>query len=260
MLFSKNDQRFLYAKSPLIEVICQLRFPTILSIGTEEPVQFQELIRGKYPRYMAQNEPMPPKVINGAVKQQTPVINYNFISEDGKWKVNLTNSFIALSTHGYSQWEDFAQRLDFILAGFIDTYQPSFFERIGLRYINAFSRRTLGLEGYLWADLISSAHLGVLGELDINEAQVSKCSLDVEMPLEGGCRLKMHSGPGLMKTGKTVQTGEVRFILDADFSSNGKQQADQIPDRLEELHGWANKVFEGAMTDTLRDAMEPMPL
>ena len=40
----------------------------------------------------------------------------------------------------YQRWEDFAQQLDKPWPSSSD-FQPSFFERIGLRYVNAFSRR-----------------------------------------------------------------------------------------------------------------------
>ena len=82
-----------------------------------------------------------------ALEPQKPITNYNFISEDGRWKLNLTQGFIALSTLSYTRWEDFATRLDRPLAQFIQLYQPAFFERIGLRYVNAVSRQRLGLEG-----------------------------------------------------------------------------------------------------------------
>ena len=36
MLFSEYE-RFQYARSPLVEVICQLRFPTIQAIEAEAP-------------------------------------------------------------------------------------------------------------------------------------------------------------------------------------------------------------------------------
>ena len=71
-----------------------------------------------------------------ALEPQKPITNYNFISEDGRWKLNLTQGFIALSTLSYTRWEDFATRLDRPLAQFIQLYQPAFFERIGLRYVN----------------------------------------------------------------------------------------------------------------------------
>ena len=59
-----------------------------------------------------------------ALEPQKPITNYNFISEDGRWKLNLTQGFIALSTLSYTRWEDFATRLDRPLAQFIQLYQP----------------------------------------------------------------------------------------------------------------------------------------
>ena len=43
-MFSASE-RVLYGKRQLIEVICQLRFPTILSISAKEPAEFQEASR-----------------------------------------------------------------------------------------------------------------------------------------------------------------------------------------------------------------------
>ena len=183
MLFAPYE-RYQYARAPLVEVICQLRFPTILSIGAKEPAEFQEAIRKDFPQYAARQEQLPPKVVKKgnatALEPQKPITNYNFISEDGRWKLNLTQGFIALSTLSYTRWEDFATRLDRPLAQFIQLYQPAFFERIGLRYVNAVSRQRLGLEGELWDDLIRSQYIGILGEPDVEESEIAKCSLDVE--------------------------------------------------------------------------------
>ena len=46
----------------------------------------------------------------------------------------------------YPGWEAFGQHFDLPLAQFIRIYQPAFFQRIGLRYVNIFSRRALELE------------------------------------------------------------------------------------------------------------------
>ena len=119
--------------------------PHHLSIGAKEPAEFQEAIRKDFPQYAARQEQLPPKVVKKgnatALEPQKPITNYNFISEDGRWKLNLTQGFIALSTLSYTRWEDFATRLDRPLAQFIQLYQPAFFERIGLRYVNAVSRQ-----------------------------------------------------------------------------------------------------------------------
>ena len=44
-----NEERMIYAKRQLVEVICQLRFPEILSIDASEPAAFQDRIRREYP-------------------------------------------------------------------------------------------------------------------------------------------------------------------------------------------------------------------
>ena len=153
MLFSEYA-RYQYVRSPLVEVICQLRFPAILTINTKEPAEFQEAVRHDFPRYAARKEQLPPKVTglgtpNPKLEQQPAVVNHSFVSADGLWKINLTKDFIALSTLRYTQWEDFALRLDKPLAQFIQVYEPAFFERVGLRYVNAVSRKALGLTDLL---------------------------------------------------------------------------------------------------------------
>ena len=40
-----------YEKTLAHEVICQLRFPTILTINNVEPADFQERIREDFPQY-----------------------------------------------------------------------------------------------------------------------------------------------------------------------------------------------------------------
>ena len=207
-------------------------------------------------------EQLPPKVVRkgntASLEPQKPITNYNFVSQDGRWKLNLTQNFIALSTVGYQRWEDFATRLDQPLAQFIQIYQPAYFERIGLRYVNAVSRQRLGLEGQLWDDLIQSQYIGILGEPDVEESEIAKCSLEVDTPLVGGYRMKLRTGPGLVGGGKTDK--EVKFVLDADFSTAGKMTAEAVPEKLERMHRFAVCFFQGAITKELHEAMGPTPM
>ena len=120
MLYSDNP-RVHYKKAQLAEAICQFRFPTILSIGAREPVDFQEAIRSMFPRYAAKQEQPAPRIANPGTPQAkletpSPIVNYNFVSADGRWKLNLTSSFISLSTVAYPGWEEFGQHFDLPLA------------------------------------------------------------------------------------------------------------------------------------------------
>lgn len=149
-----EEARQIFKRRQLLEVICQLRFPDILKIESTDPAEFQDRIRGEYPQYQKKVEQLPPQIVNGKPVPQGTVNNYQFISEDSQWKVSLTKGFVALSTHGYLRWEEFAKRLDRVLAALIQLYQPAYFTRVGLRYINAIDRAALGLEDCLWRELI----------------------------------------------------------------------------------------------------------
>ena len=56
---------------------------------------------------------------NLTIEKQDPVINYQFASADGVWRVNLTSKFISLACTNYTCWEDFAKKLDKPLVSFI---------------------------------------------------------------------------------------------------------------------------------------------
>lgn len=247
-----------YEKTLAHEVICQLRFPTILSINNVEPADFQERIREDFPQYARKQDVLPPQIVNGKPEPQPPVTNYHFLSQDGRWKLNLTKDFIALSTLSYPGWEEFARMLDKPLAAFIQLYKPAYFQRVGLRYLNLISRTALGLEDMPWRQLIAPAYLGVLAEADINEDKILSCGYDVQMKLDSSCAAKIHAGTGRLKVNNpnVPQDTEIKFILDMDLSMGGSTPCGLAAAALETLHGHSARVFEGAVTDTLRDAME----
>ena len=266
---SAEGKRFVYEKNQLIEVICQLRFPTILSIDAKAPADFQDQVREAFPKYSCQIEKQP---VPGGKPQD--VHNHTFISADGKHKLSLTKNFIALSSMRYGGWEEFAGTLDEPLGQLIKIYRPAYFERVGLRYVNGISREVLGLTGHPWNDLFQPAYLGILDNDDVDEKTVVKCSVDVEQRLTEangkipGVGLKLHCGPGTIQRsvrtpeGKTqvLQERAPRFIFDQDLYSAGQVQLQDVMEVLENLHKYADSVFSDAITDTLHDAMEAVEL
>ena len=261
-MFSQ-EPRCIYRRNQLGEVICQLRFPEILSIGANLPVDFQEAIRDEFPRYSSRKETPPPKLtgVPGSLQleKQEPTINYQFASADGVWRVNLTSKFISLACTRYTQWEDFAQKLDKPLAAFIKIYKPAFFERVGLRYVNFFSRKELDLEGTPFAELIAPCYLGLLAEEDVQESQSARCSVDAELSIRGGCKVKIHAGPGLVKKNGKPDS-EVKFIFDQDLFMAGNVPVNVCAGALQTLHSQADSIFRGAVTPLLHRTMEPEEL
>ena len=246
-------KRCIYENNQLAEVICQLRFPEILTIKTQTPTEFQEVIRSVFPHYSANKEILPTNTNpgNGNIN-----MNYQFMSEDGKWRVNLTSKFISLTCADYTCWEAFAKKLDLPLAAFIKTYNPALFERIGLRYINFFSRSALQLTDKPFSELFTPPYLGLLGDDDVKETSTARSSIDAQIKIKGGNHLNIHAGPGIVKKkGQTDQ--EIKFILDLDFYSMGNTPINYAAVTLESLHSQSYPVFRGAITNTLHEALGP---
>ena len=254
------EKRCRYGANPLVEVICQLRFPEILSIASEPPAEFQDRIRTDYPQFGKRLDVPAPRVTGGpggyGLENQPATVNYQFSSQDGNWRVNLTSKFISLSCSQYTDWETFAAHLDKPLAAFIQIYHPAWFDRVGLRYVNAVSRRELGLEGVRFSSLIAPCYLGPLAHQDVSEMNTSRCTVDLETAIRGGCRVKLHAGPGyLHRPGKDDK--EVRFVLDMDLFMPGSVPVNLSAGALQTLHSQAFSIFRGAITQELHEAMKP---
>lgn len=255
-----DEPRCVYKVNPLADVICQLRFPEILSIEANAPADFQDAVRSTFPKYTQHIEVSSPHVTGtpGNLRLETPPAtnNYQFSSADGIWRINLTSKFISLSCSHYTRWEDFAKRLDLLLAAFIRVYQPVLFERIGLRYINAVSRRDFDLSEYAYRDLFQPEYLGPLNDEQINQQQYQRCSLDFECSTGNGVIAKVHAGPGILNR-NGQNDPETKFIFDQDLFAVGDIPISHAAPTLDAIHSKASKLFRGAITDILHNAMGP---
>lgn len=252
-------ERVIYKKNPIIEVIVQFKFPKILALNKNDPVDFQEAIKEEYPIYQLtlenqqeisfsfgqDNVPVP------SIIQRQPVRNHNFISQDGQYKINLTSSFISISTLGYTRWEDLQAHFDTPLRKFVEIYMPSFYERIGLRYIDAFSREKLNLEDKKWNELITQPWVGACSSTE--ESKIINSGLDVEYLLDNDIsRGKIHAG-----IGNVNNEPEKVFVIDSDFIHIHNTPIDNASEVLNYLHNNAKQFIRSAITDTLHFAMEP---
>ena len=258
-MFSQ-EPRCIYRKNPVAEVVCQFRFPEILKISTDVPADFQEAIRGAFPCYQVRKENPLPRFSgppgNLQVQKQEPVNNYQFSSPDGVWRVNLTSKFISLASSQYTRWEDFAARLDQPLVAFIRTYHPAYFERVGLRYVNFFSRKDLDLEDTPYREMFTPGYLGPMVSEDISESGFSRCSVDFDAALGHGCRAKIHAGPGMVRRGGQ-QDSESKFVFDQDLYMQGNIPVNTCVGALQTLHLKADSIFRGLITDLTHQAMGP---
>lgn len=246
-MFSQ-EPRCIYRRNYLLNVICQLRFPEIPEIQNTFPKAFAESVFDLFPEYSLHREPAVPPI------SREPSSNHQFSSRDGMWHLNLTSKFLSLSCSRYTRWEDFARYLDKPLVALLSIYHPAIFDRVGLRYINAFEKTVSECGAY--RNLIAPCYLGILAEADVAETAPSRSSVDAELAIGGGCRVKIHAGLGMVKNPLTQQQ-QPKFIFDQDLFLPGKVPVAYCAGALEDIHSQAYGIFRGAITDQLHAAMDP---
>lgn len=254
-------KRVKYNKTPLENVICQLRFPPILEIDSQTPYLFQNKIREYFPIYeekievqqeinAAINIAITDQIVNPMTKVSSNK-NHEFVSEDGLWKINLTRTFLSVSTGAYSTWEDFVSRLTLPLDALNEIYQPAFFTRIGLRYVDVFCRSKFGLDECSWKELIQPQFLGILG------SDIAENVKEMNSVYEIGC----EDGEGIIRISaglvRKIDTNEECFLMDSDVYTLKKVICEDSKDKLNYLHDRTSRLVRFAITDKLHEGMEP---
>ena len=255
-----NDlKRVRYEKSPLVEVIFQLRFPTILSINSNQPVDFQERVREKYPFFEEQVEEQGDILYNlqikaTAMRKTGENKNYAFISENNRTKINLTPSFIAISTMAYTQWEDFTKHVEFVIPIFEEIYKPSFYTRVGLRYTDVITRSGLGLEDKPWTELMKPHVLGMI--TTDHEAGVKSYLSETEYETKiEGVLSRAH-----FEFVHVNDQPELSLLIDCDYYSLGITKTEAMKAMSEKLHKASSQFIQTAITTELHEAMQPVEI
>ena len=258
-------ERVIFHRNPLDQVICQLRFPPVLKIDAEIPAQFQDKIRGEFPNFSEASEwnlevstgvkaPIPPEILRQVI-QSSGIRNYEFSSEEGTWKVNLTRTFIALTANKYERWEKFKEKLVIPLTALVETYCPTYFSRIGLRYIDVIRRSTLNLDGSNWDELLKPYILGILAELQVGKnIQTFESKYEIRLS-DGESSVKI-----VTKFVEPAHSDEICYMIDSDFYNNTKNDVNYAVQKLDYFNIRASRLIQWCMTDRLKQAMEPHSL
>lgn len=203
-------------EAPLVRVIAQVRFPTILSIGESSFVaSFQEKIRLQYPTL--HSEQMQSWVIGPqGIEPATPSIVWRFIDKSGNWRVSLASNFVVLETTDYTSRKNFLERLKEILLATDCHIKPQLTERLGLRYI----ARLVGQDVDNLTDLVRPEVSGVLSSGMARYAQQAISDSLFTLPDE---RSQIHTRWGRLPPNTTTDTGAIEpiaepsWILDLDM-------------------------------------------
>lgn len=231
------------ANAPLAEVICQVRFPPILRIADEDPSGFQERIRNRFPLVELEHGllvRLPGLGAKGepAAEPQTRI--FRFHSQDRLTAVSLAVDFFALSTKAYVDWDSFADNLRLATRAVTQVYRPTYATRIGLRYVNQFTRANTGCETIrelleiLRPELTAHAHNEIWGDA-----------------IQMDCRLLLADEPAKLTLGTRYaqEDGEPVFVLDLDYYVEGQLSLKRLVEQCAKFNQVIYRAFRWAIRD-----------
>jgi len=254
--------RAIYERNPLTEVICQLRFPTILRIASEPPAELQERLRSQYPVFRESqggNPRMPQEVsrILADLPIQLPSepTTYAFETEDGSRTINLSREFVAVTERDYEHWESFSGEVQRVKEAVEEIYQPPFYSRTGLRYQDVIDRDALDLQDVPWHELVRSPMAGLLGSAEEsvrNHIRETVSTAELAIPEISGGTVRLQYGLATPEDRPTQV-----YAMDADFYTTERSSTDDVFQILNAFNGHAGNYFRWSITERLRDALRP---
>lgn len=239
--------RRIYANPPLLEAVCEFKFPAESNWDITIPGLLYETLKKEFPVKEKDTigELVIHKMPNGQFQQ---IMNsherISFLTIDKKTTVNVAP--FTLSIHQlkpYSKWEDFRHHIDSALNALKKNMTITSFERIGLRYVNniAISQATIKLEEFFnFRPFIGP---GLPQELN---GFTTNCAVQYE----GGknvCNLRLA-------TQASPLPDNASFILDIDYFLNQPKSINvaDVDNWLNNAHATCNILFEGCTTDKLK--------
>jgi len=253
MTRAPQDKRKL-GNSPLILVLTEIKFAPILSLSSMIPVIQDELRKRGFPGFstaVVHQFQLGPN----AEPSFLATSRWIFTSKDELHTVTMTTDAVSLQTTGYDDFEGFLALVESVVDVLRRVAEPSFADRIGLRYVDAvpeigddmsaffnetvlsFTAADLGVRS-----LLSSQHILAeteTGHLQIRVNQVKDAPLlppDLLSPEYGSASLPR---PG------------VHAVLDIDSSDEKRSDFswEAIEERLWAVHAPASSAFWKAVTE-----------
>ena len=216
------------SRSPLVNVIAQVRFPQVMKIESDAGfvAPFQEAIRKDYPILRPERQ-LGVLIGPGGVQPQDAGTVWRFETKDpDAWQVTLASTFVSLSAKRYTRRSDLLQRLAVVLHALEAWLSPNVCDRIGVRYVDRISGEQLPRLN----SLVRSEVLGVAGdEKAMGDAQVVHALSDSLFRLSDASELRGRWGtlpPGATYDPGIEPSREPSWVLDLDHYISKQEDFD----------------------------------
>lgn len=229
-----------YKLNFLKQVVCELRFPTLMELAeAHPPAALVSALRKEYPHMELASQ------VAFGVGAATGASNVHiFRSPKLTWTVSLSQSSLSIETTSYTSYAQMRERVLYVVAAASKIIDSDFFTRVGLRYINVIESNEDPRDGWvnsaLTMPIMSDAFNGV-------KEYAGKLHLAAE---DGGCLLQHGLRP--LPVGKDGHLVPPEYLVDIDSYRNMVDIKD-TSDALDAMHSQVFNVFDWSLGSKSRD-------
>ena len=188
-----------YPRNLIKQAVCELKFPTLLSLGdSKPPAKFAHALRKVFPEYQLMND------VSFSQNSADKAIAHSFRAKKGQWTVTIRQSTITLETNKYHSYELFREKLELVVSASAEVIDSDFYTRIGLRYINAVPYERETLANWVNVGLVQPLVDGIYGDPVEYSGRISRVEADWGFNISHGIGQENGRGPR-------------EYFLDIDF-------------------------------------------
>lgn len=237
---SENIDRF--KGNFLKQVVCELRFPTLMELGEQRPPSsFVKALRKEYPHLDLSNE-----VTLGLGGSAGSSNIHIFRSQKSNWNVSLKQSALSIETTAYAGFDNLRSRVLRVVEAASEVIDSDFFTRVGLRYINIIKGGGSDISQWINPSLLTPVHSNTFR--GINECSGRLVIADED----GGCLLQ--HGIHFDESSKQIQDYP-DFHIDIDSFRTEVLLEDTI-DAIEIMHQQVFDIFDWSLGEKARSYLE----
>lgn len=236
-----------YANPPIIEAVCEFRLPPDSQWDLTIPGLIYEEIKNEFPN-KEQRLVQEIGIIQspqGVQQQMRTTERMFFLSDDRRSFIQVGPRLLAVNRlKPYPHWERFKPQIERAFQALNGTINVETFQRIGLRYINRIELpgQLIDLEAYF-------DFRPFLGQA-LQQNPVGAFMI--------GCVFPFSDGKNACKVELTNASNSSAFTLDLDYFLAQPQtiSVNQTLGWVENAHQHIEEIFEGCITQKLRDVFE----
>lgn len=253
-----------YSNDPLRWAAAEVRFPLLEELSSPGPSSvFREAIAARFPVHEQATEVSLSIGVAGQNAQQ--IVKHRFVARDRLMLATVARDSMVLETSDYQGWDAFKEVFGELLQALFTTHPPAGVLRVGLRYIDEIrvpdEIRDLG-------DWTPWLQPWLTTPLTVRDEVASALNLALQYGEPPGFSTVFRAIP--FSEGRTVQEeGPLRmpratpagpyFLFDSDSSWSDPDRTvpefdvGRVIEIADELHRPCVELFEGAISDRLRD-------